>query len=115
MKIKTIKIIDLFNMLANFEEMPEKIKYWGIDYSWNRFDKDYQKGNGELLFGNMKGIYHLNDEIVIIEEEKEIEKIDITKAYLSSNFHENVLEDIATLQTKVNELIDEINKLKKAG
>ena len=57
----------------------------------------------------------LNDEVEIIEEEKEIEKIDITKAYLSSNFHENVLEDIATLQTKVNELIDEINKLKKAG
>ena len=110
MKIKTIKIIDLFNMLANFEEMPEKIKYWGIDYSWNRFDKDYQKGNGELLFGNMKGIYHLNDEIVIIEEEKEIEKIGKIYDGFTDSYYDTCLE---TTIKKVDEIIDEINKLKK--
>ena len=105
MKIKIIKIIDLFNMSANFEEMPEKIKYWGVDYSWNRFDKDYQKGDGELLFGNMKGVYHLNDEVVIIEEEQEIEKI---------NYEEHIGIDLSeAVCKKINELVDEINKLKK--
>lgn len=118
-----IKIIDLLNMKSSCKKMPSKICYdkrlWlltddGIDYGLeDKIDEiwlfqDYIPNNFDLLCA-------LNDEVEIIEEEKEIEKIDITKAYLSSNFHENVLEDIATLQTKVNELIDEINKLKKAG
>ena len=110
-----IKIIDLFNKIVNNDEVPKKIRYFGEIYEYSEEMKFYYQ-NGFSMYrvffteGNC-----LNDEVEIIEEEKEIEKIDITKAYLSSNFHENVLEDIATLQTKVNELIDEINKLKKAG
>ena len=114
MKIKTIKIIDLFNMLANFEEMPKKIKCWGVDYSWNQFDKDYQESSGELLFGNMKGTYHLNDEVEIIEEEKVIEKLgknftfeDSTSELTKSDWQ------VSVISQKINELVDEINKLKK--
>lgn len=57
--------------------------------------------------------YNLDNEI--IEEEKEIEEIDETQAYLSSNFNESVLEDINIIQRKINELIRKINKLKKEG
>lgn len=105
-----IKIIDLLNMAANFEEMPEKIKHQYYDYSWNRFDKDYQKSNGELLFKNMKIIYHLNDEVEIIEEEKEIEKIGKIYDGFTDSYYDTCLE---TTIKKVDELVDEINKLKK--
>ena len=101
-----MKIIDLLNMVANFEEMPKKIKHEHYDYFWNRFDKDYQKSSGELLFGNMKFTYHLNDEVEIIEEEKEIEKITL-------QFSETQKEKNRLFKDKINELVDEINKLKK--
>ena len=110
-----IKIIDLFNKIANNEKVPKKIKFHGETYYYYDANRFYYQ-NGFSMYRDFRfGGNCLNEEVEIIEEEKEIEKIDITKAYLSSNFHENVLEDIATLQTKVNELIDEINKLKKAG
>lgn len=112
-----IKIIDLLIKIAK-EEAPKKIRYQSKIWNYCKDTQDYTDGTSYLIADGVDYVYKpkfLNDEIVIIEEEKEIEKIDITKAYLSSNFHENVLEDIATLQTKVNELIDEINKLKKAG
>ena len=101
-----IKIIDLLNMVANFEEMPEKIKHQYYDYSWNRVDKDYQKSDGDLLFRNMKITYHLNDEVEIIEEEKEIEKITL-------QFSETQKEKNRLFKDKINELVDEVNKLKK--
>ena len=110
-----IKIIDLFNKIVNNDEVPKKIRCFGEIYEYSEEMKFYYQNGFSMYRDFFTEGNCLNDEVEIIEEEKEIEKIDITKAYLSSNFHENVLEDIATLQTKVNELIDEINKLKKAG
>lgn len=110
-----IKIIDLLIKIANNEKVPKKIRYFGEIYEYSEEMKFYYQNGSSMYRDFFTEGNCLNDEVEIIEEEKEIEKIDITKAYLSSNFHENVLEDIATLQTKVNELIDEINKLKKAG
>lgn len=114
-----IKIIDLLNMVANFEEMPEKIKHQYYDYSWNRVDKDYQKSDGDLLFRNMKITYHLNDEVEIIEEEKEIEKIRMNgNCFFSESIEAWINKEKSSaycefLSNKINELVDEINKLKK--
>lgn len=109
-----IKIIDLFNMAVNFEEIPEKIKYQNDDYSWNRFEKDYQKKSGELLFGNMKVIYHLNDEVEILEEEeKEIEELDLGEARPNGEYIISINDK--KIQDKINELVREVNNLKKEG
>lgn len=108
-----ISMIDLFDMVANFEEMPEKIKYRYDDYSWNRFEKDYQKKSGEWLFRNMKGIYHLNDRVEIIEEEKEIEELDLREVRPDGTYIISI--NNKKIQDKINELVREVNKIKKEG
>ena len=49
----------------------------------------------------------LNTEVEIIEEEKEIEKLPIDELYLTEAQQENIV-------LKINELIDEIKKLKES-
>ena len=91
-------------MRARNEEMPKKIKHQYYDYSWNDFAEDYQKGDGEMLFGNMKLVYHLNDEVEIIEEDKKIEKI---------SYDDHIGIDLSeAVCNKLNEVIDAVNKLK---
>ena len=108
-----IKIIDLLNMKSGFKKMPERICYdkrlWlladdGTDYlKEDELDEiwlfqDYIPNNFDLLCS-------LNDELEIIEEEKEIEKI---------NYEDHVCIDLSeAVCKKINELVDEINKLKK--
>lgn len=104
-----IKIIDLLNMRARNEEMPKKIKHQYYDYSWNDFAEDYQKGDGEMLFGNMKLVYHLNDEVEIIEEDKKIEKFNVSKK--RTDFYCTPIE--MEIMCKINEVIDAVNKLNK--
>ena len=73
--MKTIKIIDLFNKIANGEELPKKIKYKNDIYEYEHYD--YFGINRGYLFDryNVSGI--LNDEVEIIEENKIPEKISI--------------------------------------
>ena len=117
-----IKIIDLLNMKSDFKKMPKKICYdkrlWllandGIDY-WleDKIDEiwlfqDYIPNNFDLLCA-------LNDEVEIIEEEKEIEKLG-KKFTLEGNTSELTKSDwqFSVISQKINELVDEINKLKK--
>ena len=109
--MKKIKIIDLLNMRARNEEMPRKIKHQYYDYSWNDFAEDYQKGDGEMLFGNMKLVYHLNDEVEIIEEDKQIEKIDLSEVDKNGFCVISIKDEM--IQNKLNEVIDALNKLNK--
>lgn len=55
----------------------------------------------------------LNDEIEIIEEDKPIEKITIDLNYANHYSKANVKANGKYLAEKINELIDEVNKLKK--
>lgn len=97
-----IRIIDLLNKIANNEETPNKIRFNGEYYIYNTTYDDYKSPSTWLLKNNNDNLNcFLNDEVEIIEEEKELEKFDTNK------FH-----DIDELVYKINELIDEINKLK---
>ena len=117
-----IKIIDLLNMKSSCKKMPSKICYdkrlWlltddGIDYGLeDKIDEiwlfqDYIPNNFDLLCA-------LNDEVEIIEEEKEIEKLG-KKFTLEGNTSELTKSDwqFSVISQKINELVDEINKLKK--
>lgn len=98
---------------------PKKIKYGNVKLKYNEGCEDYYPYYGEGLFeykfGNCKNF--LNDEVEIIEEPKKIEKIEM----VGCNVRVPVLNKLVGTDTplalettivKVNELIDEINKLK---
>ena len=100
-----IKIIDLFNKIANNEEVPKKIKYFGEIYEYSEDMKFYYQNGFSMYRDFFTEGNCLNDEVEIIEEEKEIEEI---------NYEDHVGIDLSeAVCKKINELVDEINKLKK--
>ena len=108
-----IRIIDLLNKIANKEEIPNKIKYQfktfelNEEYRYIRVDKvsGYDYGLKTLMDYVLE--CDLNYEVEIIEEEKEIEKLDENNT--------NVLTNIIENRKKINELIDAVNELKRGN
>lgn len=111
-----MKIIDLLNMIAKGEEVPN---FWwsgcihkvekDINGKYNIFDTYCKK---------YKNIYleDLNDEVEIIEEEKEIEELDLKYDIENNdiyNFKRQILMYCDNLQYKINELVREVRKLKE--
>lgn len=130
--MKTIKIIDLLIMRANGEDTP---KFWwngciheleddwenGVHKIWDTYCKVYKEITLDIL----------NDEVKIIEEEKEMKKLDVallgqcdnwlrcptnkvTKQDVELNPYiiDNIRENTLYFQIKINELIDVVNELK---
>ena len=125
--MKTIKIIDLLNKIANGEEVPKKIKFCYRTFEYddisdylcidknNYLKEDYCNGYSihKWIFGS-----NLNDEVEILEEPKKIpEKIIIeqestgnyyiknkygTKCYLTK--HSKIFAD------KINEILDYLER-----
>lgn len=135
--METIKIIDLLNKIAN-DEAPKKIKQGCEYYEFLEENNDYlQKGSESYcLFSSKYDIAlacRLNDEVEIIEENKEIEKLDVTlleegnnwlinpktqcikNIKLNSCFIDIINSNILEIQYKINELIDKVNSLEKRG
>lgn len=87
---------------------PKKIKYGNVKLEYNEGCEDYYPYYGEGLFeykfGNCKNF--LNDEVEIIEEPKKIEH------YLKGDRFLCDKAEMEHLRTKIDELIDEVNKLK---
>ena len=113
--MKTIKIIDLLNMIAKGEEVPQEIRYKHKEYKWER-NVDYKEKNERnfLLSDECINETFLNDEVKIIEEEKEIEMCEVLEHCVDFSKNENVLLDNQLrLQDKINELIDVVNEMRK--
>ena len=111
-----IKIIDLLIKIAK-EEAPKKIKIQNEIWIFEDIIQDYSDGRKHLFSYYMLNEYKpkfLNDEVEIIEEEKEIEKLG-KKFTLEGNTSELTKSDwqFSVISQKINELVDEINKLKK--
>lgn len=122
-----IKVIDLLNMISKGEEVPEKIKY--NDRIYTRF----QNLNGNRLYyyqvlnecvflvEQISSVGELLNEVEIIEEDNNVigkilttydgEIID----YVNGEKHliNTNRKDINIYIPKINELINEINKLKR--
>ena len=109
--METMKVIDLLNKIANDEEVPNHIRYEGIDLYYNKKNNCY-----DLIMSNVREEFYtfsysdLNNEIEIIKdtpkEDKKIEKLDVVLCdYLVDNIKENIL----AIQNKINEIIDKIN------
>ena len=104
-----MKIVELINKIANDEEVPGNIKYQGYAWEWTGDDyKTFKYGEEKFLLSGREYNWvteFLNDEVEIIEEEKEIEKLDENNT--------NVLTNIIENRKKINELIDTLNEMRK--
>jgi hypothetical protein len=116
-----MKIIDLYNKIANGEEIPEKFKYEDVLYTrepMSFFDYTYVDEN-DKLFEDAFTLESLNDEIEIIEdtpkEDKKIEdKARFQYSQIPSWFDRKELikavnENFERHQKALNEIIDKIN------
>lgn len=101
--------------LVKDSKAPKKIKYGNVKLKYNEGCEDYYpyygKGLFEYKFGNCKNF--LNDEVEIIEEPKKIEKIPLPSF---DEFKRMSAEERYVITAKeydlLDELIDEVNKLK---
>lgn len=105
-----IKIIDLLNKISNGEKIPKKIKYKNKIWEYDEYSNDY-KSEYTWLFGKLfdykRTIEFINDEIEILDEPKKIEHCLKSDRFLCDE------DEIEHLRTKIDELIDEVNKLKE--
>lgn len=94
---------------------PKKIKYGNIELEYNEEYVDYykycSKGLFEYIFTNCNEC--LNDYVEIIEEPKKIEKLDDNFSYRLKMKDILWNDNEVIIVKKINELIDEINKLKE--
>lgn len=120
--MKTIKIIDLLNMISKGEEVPEKIKKtwvyeWNYDYIREKFtymQEDGTRFDEDWLIENI-----LNEEIEIIEpqEHKIPEKLNIINGAVDGKWENGKSYNytLSAPQTviihKINEIIDYLEKI----
>ena len=127
---KTIKVIDLLNMIANGEELPNKFKWGCHNFTWCVYTyKALDEFGSPSFFDIIKDCsYHvLNDEIEIVDELEETEDLPkISKEQEKNNkieklkFDDVVLfrngQDIVDMlkihAIKINEIIDKINEMR---
>lgn len=108
-----MKIIDLLVKISQGEKMPKKIKYEGYVWEYDKVAKDYYRNDideeyiylFQELFKKETG-FLINNEVEIIEEPKKIEHCLKSDRFLCDK------AEIEHLRTKIDELIDEVNKLK---
>ena len=109
-----ITMYELFGLIKE-GKAPEKIKYAGTIYEYHESDNRYHKIISDFpdddydlskRLGYMNFCY-LGNEVEIIEEDKKIQPLNISFG--------NANDDVIYLkfEDKINELIDEINNLKK--
>lgn len=114
-----IKVIDLLVKIANGEEVPEKIKYGSEIYERYQNNTNnlyyYQVPNKCIfLIDQLSSAIDLLDEVEIIEEDKKIEKLDLPciAEFKRMSAAERYLVTAKEYDV-LNELIDEVNKLKE--
>ena len=111
-----IKVIDLLNKIANGEEVPEKIKIGCSHLTLNKNKDNYIYENRDEYYGDeLIHWYDLDTKVEIIEEDKKIEKIDLSEwaeitysedwKMLTCDFNRNS----NLFVDKINEIIDYIN------
>ena len=105
-----MKVIDLLNKIANGEEIPNKITIrnntliYNKDHLLNLQDYYYMDDEEDATWKIWW--YDLNDEVEIIEKDKEIKK-------LPPSFYENacLTKQDRDVANKINEIIDKINSM----
>ncbi len=113
-----MKIIDIFNKIANKEEVPNKVKFNNEIYTYKPEWNDYSNKEGthglfaDVISNSYQITRMLDEEIEIIEEDKKIEKL--KREDFFDNFGGISINDDKFID-KINELIDEANKSKEVN
>lgn len=122
--MKTIKVIDLYNKIANGEEVPKKIKVYNEIYVYDTFNKAYWNSNNNNLLSVYNGNI-FNYEVKIIEdtskEDKKIEKLDLSDWWEITSAEDCKPEKLALIfnknakafSSKINEIIKLVKDLKE--
>jgi hypothetical protein len=116
-----MKVIDLLVKISKGEEMPKKIRidHWHYKFEWAEDLDNYYDNSADidLMSALSMSKEELNYGVEIIEESKEeLEEIELIDIHYVNDkcifkvYGQSIEETIAI---KVNELIDEVNKLKK--
>ena len=123
-----ITIYELLGLIKD-DKAPKKIRCFGRDYEYSTNDEgiDYieiDKEAGERYLTDVIGENYLSSifstTVEIIEEEKEIEEINLRYVVCKSDFVDLHIVDLLNNffkenDNKINELVREVNKLKKEG
>lgn len=123
---KEMTIIEIINKIANNEDIPKRIKYKDKIYIYNEPNQDYLEYNKDdfdflgYAFCNWRTRDFINDKVEILEEDKDIEEIKIEN---DNPTHFYIRDEKGTkcgmtkhskmIAEKVNEVIREVNKLRK--
>ena len=122
---KRIKIIDLLCLKSNNEEMPKKIKYDGVIYTWGYDtyttcpDKSPDKQMNNSIFQRYRIDYILNNEVEILDEEdKDIplipdDELIILKQSKTVDMQYAIDFNFKVLKEKINRVVKEFNELEK--
>lgn len=118
-----IKMMDLFKLMLE-RKAPKKIRVLGIDMTFIETAEwgDYNNDNGYRL-SEFRLTDCLNEDVEIIEEPKKIEKLEPVRGsdlsdltdkdmVLRNNALIKLCKTLNNINSKVNEIIDEINNLK---
>lgn len=124
--MKTIKVIDLLNKIANDKEVPNIIIVAEDKHYYNKDLKEYiNQRTGEKLFEDGYGKhlkYFLNDEVEIIEDYKKLYD-EIIEEYGTASIEDNKIEHLKLyppypectddrfedVENKINEIIVYLN------
>lgn len=115
-----MKIIDLLNKINNGEEVPKKVKFDNTIFEYDKNQKEYnhQNHNGyyeTLLYRVMTSHFIdvlLRAEVEVIEENNGIKELNDTN-YFDNMTSEDKEFYFNLTRTKLNEVIREVNKLRK--
>ena len=123
---KEMTIIEIINKIANNEDIPKRIKYKDKIYIYNEPNQDYLEYNKDdfdflpYSFCNWRTRDFINDKVEILEEDKDIEELKIEN---DNPTHFYIRDEKGTkcgmtkhskmIAEKLNEVIREVNKLRK--
>ena len=119
--MKTIKIIDLLNKIANSEEVPNKIKLDEEIYEFNKWGNDYKSLGEEYnywlfndyCFGSNGN--RLDNELEILDEVDEFEDIESFGVHYSWDYidYKNIEELKKYMNEDFQNIFDTLDKLIK--
>ena len=102
-----MKVIDIYNKIANGEEPPNKIRTLGYTfiYTGDKRPQRFYKLENQDNYLLRDFVYTLNDEVEIIEEEKKIpEKLNLDKDELRGKETPRAIDYL--IEGKINSIID---------
>lgn len=102
-----MKLIDILNMIANGDEIPDEIIVDGRTYVAE--DGIFTDFCNEQLKVNL---FNLNANVIIPANEKKIDKLTDCYIATSNNDIKLCVENINILSNKINEIIDYLNVVK---